>query len=104
MLHDIVHFGPAALAAIDSLDPPIRRLVLAEIHDLGVGGDPESRPNVFDSDWEGASYVLRPNADPTLDVLFRCDPALKTIEVVDVIRPEALRSILRQAVSPGSSR
>jgi hypothetical protein len=102
MQYSAVRFGPVALAALDSLDPPLRDRLFSEIRDLAR--DPESRPNVFDSDWQGAEYVLRPDADPGLDVLFRCNQETKVIEVVDVIRPEALRSVFRQAVSSGPSK
>ncbi|MDR3639120.1 MAG: hypothetical protein P4L84_35270 [Isosphaeraceae bacterium] len=92
MRYDTVQLNPPALAALDSLKQPGRGKVLLEIHDLI--NDPENRSNVQESDWAGAPYMLVPDADPSLRVYFRIDEQNHIVEIVDLIRPEALRSIL----------
>jgi hypothetical protein len=101
MRYDAVEFGPAAMTALDSLKLGVRARVLPEIEDLM--NDPESRPNVFVSHWAGARFELRPNGDPSIVVLFEPHDDTRVIEVVDMIRPENLRSILRGAVSSSPS-
>src|SRR5262249_43989739 len=98
---DTIQYDPAFTTALDFLKEPVRGRLLREIDDLI--DEPEARPNVTPSRWAGARYELRPEADPSLVVLFEPHEDTRVVEVVDMIRPDALLSILRGTASSSPS-
>ncbi len=93
MRYSTIQFRPIVTAALDGLKAPVREAVLKEIHDRLE--DPASRPTPPQPGPLEGIYEFAPTIDPGLRVLYRIHDSDGVAEVLDLVRPDALRAFFR---------